>query len=93
MRLQVHDIVTRGNAKTKDFVIEAEVPKAFQLASTMQELLQVAGLTNEQLRQMEVFDSTSIMLDASSLTPQISSLMWLRLNDSSVILAYFSSQK
>ncbi|KAG1338049.1 SAM50-like protein SPAC17C9.06 [Cocos nucifera] len=64
VRLRVHDVVIRGNAKTKDSVIEAEVLDAFRSASTMQELLQAAGVANERLRRLEVFDSVSITLDA-----------------------------
>ncbi|XP_008811682.2 SAM50-like protein SPAC17C9.06 [Phoenix dactylifera] len=64
VRLRVHDVVIRGNAKTKDSLIEAEVLDAFRSASTMQELFQAAGAANERLRRMDVFDSVSITLDA-----------------------------
>ncbi|EHA8591132.1 putative Outer membrane OMP85 family protein [Cocos nucifera] len=64
VRLRVHDVVIRGNAKTKDSVIEAEVLDAFRSASTMQELLQAAGAANERLGRLDVFDSVSITLDA-----------------------------
>lgn len=64
VRLRVHDVVIRGNAKTKDSLIEAEVLDAFRSASTMQELLQAAGAANARLRQLDVFDSVRITLDA-----------------------------
>ncbi|XP_073100773.1 uncharacterized protein [Elaeis guineensis] len=64
VRLRVHDVVIRGNAKTKDSLIEAEVLDAFRSASTMQELLQAAGAANERLNRLDVFDSVNITLDA-----------------------------
>ncbi|XP_072997881.1 uncharacterized protein [Typha latifolia] len=64
VRLRVHDVVIKGNSKTKDSVIEAEVLDAFRRASTMQELLQAAGFANARLRRLEMFDSVSITLDA-----------------------------
>ncbi|RRT47892.1 hypothetical protein B296_00038552 [Ensete ventricosum] len=64
VRLRVHDIIIRGNTKTKDALIEAEVLDAFRSACSMQELIQAAGLANTRLRQLDIFDSVSITLDS-----------------------------
>ncbi|WOL06340.1 hypothetical protein Cni_G15072 [Canna indica] len=64
VRLRVHDVIIRGNTKTKDALIEAEVLDAFRSASSMQELLQAAGHANTRLRQLDIFDSVSITLDS-----------------------------
>ncbi|URE02920.1 Sorting and assembly machinery component 50 [Musa troglodytarum] len=64
VRLRVQDIIIRGNTKTKDALIEAEVLDAFRSACSMQELIQAAGLANTRLRQLDIFDSVSITLDS-----------------------------
>ncbi|KAG6479442.1 hypothetical protein ZIOFF_062908 [Zingiber officinale] len=64
VRIRVHDVIIRGNAKTKDALIEAEVFDAFRSASTMQELLQAANFANTRLRRLDIFDSVSITLDS-----------------------------
>ncbi|CAL9153804.1 unnamed protein product [Musa hybrid cultivar] len=64
VRLRVHDVIIRGNTKTKDALIESEVLDAFRTASSMQELLQAAGLANTRLRQLDIFDSVNITLDS-----------------------------
>lgn len=63
VRLRVHDILIKGNTKTKDSLIEAEV-KAIKNASTMQELLEAAGVANAKLQRLEIFDSVKITLDS-----------------------------
>ncbi|CAK9313418.1 unnamed protein product [Citrullus colocynthis] len=63
VRLRVHDILIKGNTKTKDSLIEAEV-EAIKNASTMQELLEAAGVANAKLQRLEVFDSVKITLDS-----------------------------
>lgn len=64
VRVRVHDVVIKGNTKTKDSVIEAEVVPLFRSASTMQELLQAAAAANARLQRLEIFDSVNIVLDA-----------------------------
>ncbi|XP_022993263.1 sorting and assembly machinery component 50 homolog B-like [Cucurbita maxima] len=63
VRLRVHDILIKGNSKTKDSLIEAEV-EAIKNASTMQELLEAAGVANANLQRLEIFDSVKITLDS-----------------------------
>lgn len=63
VRLRVHDILIKGNTKTKDSLIEAEV-EAIKTASTMQELLEAAGVANAKLQRLEIFDSVKITLDS-----------------------------
>lgn len=63
VRLRVHDILIKGNTKTKDSLIEAEV-EAIKNASTMQELLEAAGVANAKLQRLEIFDSVKITLDS-----------------------------
>lgn len=63
VKLRVHDILIKGNTKTKDSLIEAEV-EAIKNASTMQELLEAAGVANAKLQRLEIFDSVKITLDS-----------------------------
>ncbi|CAA6654715.1 unnamed protein product [Spirodela intermedia] len=62
--LRVHDIVIKGNSRTRESLIEAEVINAFRSASTMQEVIQAASIANAKLRRLDIFDSVSITLDA-----------------------------
>ncbi|KAL4620815.1 hypothetical protein ACB092_06G183400 [Castanea dentata] len=62
VNLRVHDLIIKGNTKTKDSIIEAEL-EALKNASTMQELLDAAGRANARLQQLEIFDSVKITLD------------------------------
>ncbi|GAB2286035.1 hypothetical protein Dimus_020458 [Dionaea muscipula] len=61
--LRVHDVVIKGNAKTKESVIEAEV-EALKKASNLQEILQASSVANARLQGLQVFDSVNITLDA-----------------------------
>ncbi|KAI4306481.1 hypothetical protein L6164_029755 [Bauhinia variegata] len=61
--LRVHDVVIKGNTKTKDWVIEAEM-EGIKSATTMQELLQAASVANAKLQGLEIFDSVNITLDS-----------------------------
>ncbi|XP_077214121.1 uncharacterized protein LOC143848965 [Tasmannia lanceolata] len=61
--LRVHDIIIKGNNKTKDWLIESEL-EALKKATTMQELLQASAMANDRLQRLEIFDSVSITLDA-----------------------------
>lgn len=62
--LRVHDVVIKGNAKTKESLIEAEVLDIFRSVSSMQDLVQAAEIANAKLQRLDIFESVSIMLDA-----------------------------
>ncbi|KAH7672591.1 outer membrane protein insertion porin family protein [Dioscorea alata] len=64
VRVRVHDVVIRGNVVTKESIIEAEVADLFRSVSTLKELVQAAATANAMLRQLGIFDSVSITLDA-----------------------------
>ncbi|XP_010543713.1 PREDICTED: uncharacterized protein LOC104816537 [Tarenaya hassleriana] len=61
--VRVHDVVVRGNGKTKDHVIEAEV-EVVRHATTLQELLEASRVANFNLQALEIFDSVNITLDS-----------------------------
>ncbi|KAF3786939.1 Sorting and assembly machinery component 50-like protein [Nymphaea thermarum] len=60
--IRVHDILIKGNSKTKESVIAAELER-LRKVSTMQELLRAATIANARLHSLEIFDSVSITLD------------------------------
>ncbi|GAB4827623.1 hypothetical protein Ancab_034507 [Ancistrocladus abbreviatus] len=61
--LRVHDIIIKGNTKTKESLIEDEVD-ALKQASTIQELLKAASIANARLQRLQIFDSVNITLDS-----------------------------
>ena len=61
--VRVHDVIVKGNTKTKDHIIEAEVD-AVREASTLQELLEASRVANSNLRALDVFDSVNVTLDS-----------------------------
>ena len=61
--LRVHDVVIKGNTKTKDWLIEAEV-EALTNATTVQQLFQAAAIANARLHRFGIFDSVNITLDS-----------------------------
>ncbi|KAL0736524.1 hypothetical protein Bca4012_012734 [Brassica carinata] len=61
--VRVHDVIVKGNEKTKDHVIESEVD-GVRHATTLQELLEAANVANSNLRALDIFDSVKITLDA-----------------------------
>lgn len=61
--LRVHDVIVKGNTKTRDYLIEAELD-AIRNATTMQEIIQAANIINYKLRELECFDSVEITLDS-----------------------------
>ncbi|XAR71906.1 hypothetical protein NMG60_11018359 [Bertholletia excelsa] len=61
--LRVHDVIIRGNTKTKESLIEAEVT-GLKEATSVQELLQAATVANARLHRLEIFDSVNITLDS-----------------------------
>ncbi|KAK4348800.1 hypothetical protein RND71_031555 [Anisodus tanguticus] len=62
--IRVHDIIIKGNTKTKESLIESEIMEALKSATTVQELLKAASIANARLQQLDIFDSVSIILDA-----------------------------
>lgn len=62
--VHVHDIIIRGNTRTKESLIEAEAEEVLRMATTFQQLLRAAGVANARLRALEIFDSVSVTLDA-----------------------------
>ncbi|XP_022764973.1 sorting and assembly machinery component 50 homolog [Durio zibethinus] len=61
--VRVHDVIIKGNTKTKDYIIEAETEELKSVGS-MQELLKASQLVNLRLQALEVFDSVKITLDS-----------------------------
>ncbi|KVI04840.1 sorting and assembly machinery component 50 homolog B-like [Cynara cardunculus var. scolymus] len=61
--LRVHDVLIKGNNKTKESLIEAEV-EALKNATSVQELLQAATIANARLQKLDIFDSVNITLDS-----------------------------
>ncbi|GLT69364.1 hypothetical protein SLA2020_415210 [Shorea laevis] len=61
VQLRVHDVIVRGNKKTKDYIIEVET-EALKSARTMQELVRASTAMNTRLQALEVFDSATITL-------------------------------
>ncbi|CAN8257094.1 unnamed protein product [Cochlearia groenlandica] len=61
--VRVHDVIVKGNEKTKDYVIEAEVDVVRQ-ATTLQELLKASKVANFNLQSLDIFDSVKITLDS-----------------------------
>ncbi|GJM92674.1 hypothetical protein PR202_ga09165 [Eleusine coracana subsp. coracana] len=60
----VHDIIIKGNSKTRDALIEAEVTDLIRSAVTVQDLVRAASLATGRLRNLDVFNSIHITLDA-----------------------------
>lgn len=63
VQIRVHDVKIKGNTRTKDSVIEAEVEEVKD-AKTMQELVQAAAKANARLQSLGIFESATITLDA-----------------------------
>ncbi|KAF9608325.1 hypothetical protein IFM89_009015 [Coptis chinensis] len=66
VNLRVHDIIIKGNKKTKDPLLESEV-ESLKTATTLQELLLAAALVNSRLRNLDIFSSVNITLDSGPL--------------------------
>uniref|UniRef100_A0ACD5TG95 Uncharacterized protein n=1 Tax=Avena sativa TaxID=4498 RepID=A0ACD5TG95_AVESA len=64
VEIRVHDVIIRGNAKTKEQLIEAEAADILRAATTVQDLLQAATVASARLRELDVFDAVNITLDA-----------------------------
>ncbi|KAF3433369.1 hypothetical protein FNV43_RR24471 [Rhamnella rubrinervis] len=63
VQLRVHDVIIKGNSKTKEHLIEAEL-EGIRKATSMQELIEASGNANAKLQQLEIFDSVRITLDS-----------------------------
>ncbi|VAH81405.1 unnamed protein product [Triticum turgidum subsp. durum] len=64
VRIRVHDVIIRGNFKTRGSLIEEEVGDLLRSAGTVQGLVRASSHANALLRRLDVFDSVSITLDA-----------------------------
>ncbi|KAL0317047.1 UNVERIFIED_CONTAM: hypothetical protein Sangu_2119000 [Sesamum angustifolium] len=62
--VRVHDVIIKGNTKTKDSLIESEVEAVFRDATSFQQLLRAASVANTRLQDLDIFDSVNITLDA-----------------------------
>ncbi|KAI3470912.1 hypothetical protein Pfo_027575 [Paulownia fortunei] len=62
--VRVHDIIIKGNTKTKHSLIKSEVEVILRDATSFQQLLRAARVANAQLQRLDVFDSVNITLDA-----------------------------
>ncbi|PIN21796.1 putative cell surface protein [Handroanthus impetiginosus] len=62
--VRVHDVIIKGNTKTKDSLIESEVEVVFRDATSFQQLLHAASVANARLQGLDIFDSVNITLDA-----------------------------
>jgi outer membrane protein insertion porin family len=62
--IRVHDVLIKGNTKTRDELIEAEVVDLLRAAPTVQALLRAASVATARLQQLDVFDAIKITLDA-----------------------------
>uniref|UniRef100_A0A453FUH2 POTRA domain-containing protein n=1 Tax=Aegilops tauschii subsp. strangulata TaxID=200361 RepID=A0A453FUH2_AEGTS len=62
--IRVHDVIIRGNFKTRGSLIEAEVADLLRSAGTVQGLVRASSHANALLRRLDVFDSVSITLGA-----------------------------
>ncbi|KAF5196566.1 sorting and assembly machinery component 50-like protein [Thalictrum thalictroides] len=63
VHLRVHDVIIKGNTKTKDSLIETEV-ETLKKATTVQELIQAATIVNARLNSLEIFDGINITIDS-----------------------------
>ncbi|KAK8629633.1 hypothetical protein V6N13_078466 [Hibiscus sabdariffa] len=61
--VRVHDVIIKGNTKTKDHIIEAET-EVLNNVGSMQELLKASQIVNLRLQALEIFDSVKITLDS-----------------------------
>jgi outer membrane protein insertion porin family len=62
--IRVHDVLIKGNTKTRDELIEAEVADLLRAAPTVQDLLRAASVATARLHSLDVFDTVKITLDA-----------------------------
>ena len=63
--IRVHDVIIRGNFKTRGSLIEEEVGDLLRSAGTVQGLVRASSHANALLRRLAVFESVSITLDTA----------------------------
>lgn len=61
--VRVHDVLIKGNTKTKESLIEAQI-EGLKQVTTMQELIKAASIANARLHSLQIFDSVNITLDS-----------------------------
>ncbi|KAL2541794.1 Outer membrane OMP85 family protein [Abeliophyllum distichum] len=61
--VRVHDVIIKGNTKTKNSLIQSEVEDLLKKATTFQQLLRAAGHANARLQRLDIFESVNITLD------------------------------
>lgn len=61
--IRVHNVLIRGNTKTKDWVIEAEL-KGIENATTVQQLIAASEVALARLQRLGIFSSTKLSLEA-----------------------------
>ncbi|PIN03735.1 putative cell surface protein [Handroanthus impetiginosus] len=64
VRVRVHDVIIKGNTKTKDSLIHSEVEAILRDATSFRQLLRAASIANGRLQRLDIFDSVNITLDA-----------------------------
>lgn len=62
--VRVHDIIIKGNSKTKDALIESEIEAVLKEVTTFQQLLRASTVANARLRELEIFDAVTITLES-----------------------------
>lgn len=62
--IRVNDVIIKGNTRTYNSLIAAEVEPIFREASSFRQLLLAAAAANSRLQQLGLFDSVTITLDA-----------------------------
>ncbi|KAK9700003.1 hypothetical protein RND81_08G210300 [Saponaria officinalis] len=62
--LSVHDVIIKGNSKTKDTVIEAIIGDDFRNATSFQEIYHAAAVAKSKLVKLGIFDEVNLTLDA-----------------------------
>jgi outer membrane protein insertion porin family len=64
VEIHVHSIIIKGNLRTRDSLIQAEVADLLRSASTLQELLYASKFAGVVLHRLNIFESVSVTLDA-----------------------------
>lgn len=62
--IHVHNVIIKGNTKTKGYIIETQASEALKKATTMQDLLRASDAVNSRLKSLGLFDSVAITLDS-----------------------------
>ncbi|KAL9231445.1 hypothetical protein vseg_006675 [Gypsophila vaccaria] len=62
--LRVHDVIIKGNSRTKPAVIESIIANYFTTATSFQELYHSASIVKSKLLSLGIFDDVILTLDA-----------------------------